>query len=294
MNNSKLILGTVQFGLNYGVNNKIGKVSEESIRDILDLAFENGIKILDTAEGYGDSQERIGNYHKNSSNTFNIVTKFHAATEIDSSFDIKERVLEDIKILEVDTLYGYMFHSFSDFNKYFHSFKEDLLALRSEGVIKKIGVSIYTNEELESIIDTEPIELIQLPYNLFDNDKLRGASIQKAKQKGIEIHTRSAFLQGLFFKSIDTISGNLVNLKDDLYKINKLIESNQLDMASCALNYPVSKKQIDKVLIGVDSLEQLQENINALKATNLTSVFKEIDQIEIKDKQLLNPSLWKV
>ena len=78
MNSNKLILGTVQFGLDYGINNKQGQVSERSIKEILDLAFENGINILDTAEGYGDSQERIGNYHKNSSNIFNIVTKFHA------------------------------------------------------------------------------------------------------------------------------------------------------------------------------------------------------------------------
>ncbi len=291
---NKLILGTVQFGLNYGINNKLGKVSEESIRDILDVAFANGIQILDTAEAYGNSQERIGNYHRNSENTFDIVTKFHSAVKVDSSFDIKKRVLGDIHILGVENLYGYMFHSFSDFEKYFDFFKADLIELKSKGIIKKIGVSVYTNEELEKTIDISEVELIQLPYNLFDNDKLRGESIQKAKQKGVEIHTRSAFLQGLFFKSLETITGNLVNLKDDLNKVNNLIESNELSMASCALNYPVSKNHIDKVLIGVDSLKQLEENINALKTTDLESVFKEIDQIEIKDKQLLNPSLWKI
>ena len=291
---NKLILGTVQFGLNYGVNNNLGKVSEESIRDILDLAFAKGIQILDTAEAYGNSQDRIGNYHKNSPNRFDIVTKFHSAVDIDSSFDIKERILEDINILGVESLYGYMFHSFSDFDKYFNLFKEGLLALQSKGIIKKIGVSIYTNEELEKAIETKEIALVQLPYNLLDNHKLRGESIHKAKQKGIEIHTRSAFLQGLFFKPIDTLTGDLMNLKEDLYKLNNLIDSNQLNMVSCALNYPISKQQIDKVLIGVDSLEQLEENINALNATNLTLVFKEIDQIKIKYKQLLNPSLWKV
>ena len=294
MNTNKLILGTVQFGLNYGVNNNLGKVSEGSIRDILDLAFARGIQILDTAEAYGNSQERIGSYHKNSDNRFDIVTKFHSAVDINSSFDIKERILEDINILGVEGLYGYMFHSFSDFDKYFNFFKEGLIELKSKGIIKKIGVSVYTNEELEKVIETKDIALVQLPYNLLDNDKLRGESIYKAKQKGIEVHTRSAFLQGLFFKPIDTFTGNLVNLKDELNKLNNLIESNQLNMASCALNYPISKKHIDKVLIGVDSLEQLEENINALNITNSPSVFKKIDQIKIKDKQLLNPSLWKV
>jgi len=294
LNSNKLILGTVQFGLDYGINNKQGQVSERSIKEILDLAFENGINILDTAEGYGDSQERIGNYHKNSSNIFNIVTKFHASTHIDASFDIKERVLSDISLLRVEKLYGYMFHSFSDFNKYFDVFKEDLFELKSKGFIHKIGVSVYTNAELEKILETKEIEIIQLPYNLLDNDKLRGKSIRKAKEKGIEIHTRSAFLQGLFFKPVSSLSGNLLGLKDDINNINRLGESHKIKMASCALNYPVSKSYIDKVLIGVDSLEQLKNNIKATENDFDKSIYEKIDCIQIKNTKLLNPSNWKI
>ncbi|MFT4683479.1 MAG: aryl-alcohol dehydrogenase-like predicted oxidoreductase [Polaribacter sp.] len=291
----KLILGTVQFGLNYGINNKLGQISENHIKEILDVAFDKGIKILDTAEGYGNAQERIGNYHKNTINKFDIVTKFHAKFVVDENFSIRKVILNDLSILSVDVLYGYMFHSFSDYKKYYTLFEKELLILKKEGVINKIGVSVYTNEELLAVIENKNIELIQLPFNLLDNHKLRSAAILEAKEKGIEIHTRSAFLQGLFFKSIDSIQGNIINLKNNLKKINNQINTSNSDTATFALNYPVGKNYVDKVLIGVDSLEQLEQNINAVNTSlNFRPFFESVDSLEVKNKELLNPSLWKI
>ena len=294
MNSNKLILGTVQFGLNYGINNRVGKVDDDKMAEILDFAFEAGVKILDTAEVYGDSQKRIGNYHRKSRHTFQVVTKFHSAEKVDASFDIDAHVKKDIKVLSIDKLYGYMFHSFVDYEKHFSIFREGLLSLKIQGLIEKIGVSVYTNEELEKVMACEDIDLVQLPYNLFDNEKLRGKTLENAKQKNIEIHTRSAFLQGLFFKEVESITGNLKNLKNDLSQLHSVLEREKIDMATCALNYPISKKHIDKVLIGVDTKEQLQQNIQALKSRDLSSVFETIDNIEIENKELLNPSLWKI
>ena len=290
----KLILGTVQFGLDYGINNQNGKTPEEKIQKILDEAFSRGIRILDTAEAYGDSQNRIGNYHKSSTNRFDVVTKFCAKEEVTQSFRISDHILKDIAILEVDRLYAYMFHSFSDFKNYFEHFKEELLEMRSIGKIQKIGVSIYTNEELQEVLDSSEIELIQLPYNLLDNHTQRFQILRQAKYKGVEIHTRSAFLQGLFFKPLSTLSGNLLNLQKDLERLNDFCESENIDMATLALNYPMSKPYIDKVLIGVDTVEQLQQNIGAISSYKNTSLFEYIDQIAIENNKILNPSLWKV
>lgn len=291
--NSKLILGTVQFGLHYGVNNTAGKPSKENIKSILDLAYNSGIQLLDTAEAYGDSQSKIGEYHKNSTNKFNIITKFSSNIE-GLSLNIAERVYNNLKILDVDKLYCYMFHSFDDFNKYFEKYRKDLLILKRDGIINNIGVSLYSNDEIESILKFNEITLVQLPFNLLDNNNKRGYILKKAKAKGIEIHTRSAFLQGLFFKQIDSITGNLVNLKSDLKKIKGIVNSNEQVMASFALNYPMSKHYIDKVLMGVDSVDQLRENIKFLDTSKIEAAFKKIDKIEVENEKLLNPSLWKM
>ena len=208
----KLVLGTVQFGLNYGINNHLGKPSDSSIKSILDKAYTSGITLLDTAEAYGDAQERIGLYHNKYGIKFKIITKFGPSVKNLPS-NISERVLKDIKILNIDSLYCYMFHSFNDFNNYFNKFEKDLCRLKNNGFIQKLGVSLHTNEEFKKVLEFDNIDLIQIPYNLLDNSNKRNEVLIKAKQKGIDVHTRSAFLQGLFFKPISELKGDLSLLK---------------------------------------------------------------------------------
>ena len=288
--NSKLILGTVQFGLNYGINNTAGKPSKENIKSILDSAYNSGIKLLDTAEAYGDSQNKIGEYHNNSANKFNLITKFSSNTE-GFSLNIIERVYNNLKILDVDKLYCYMFHSFDDFNKYFEKYRKDLLILKRDGIINNIGVSLYSNDELESVLKFNEITLVQLPFNLLDNNNKRGNIIKKAKAKGIEIHTRSAFLQGLFFKNTNEFSVKIKPLEPYLNLLNDLCDEDY-KMNDLALNYVCNQKNIDKVLIGVDNVQQLESNILSEKKHIEKELTNNIEVIDVKETKLLNPSNW--
>ena len=288
--NSKLILGTVQFGLNYGINNTAGKPSKENIKSILDSAYNSGIQLLDTAEGYGDSQNKIGEYHNNSTNKFNVITKFSSNAE-GFSLNIIERVHNNLKILDVDKLYCYMFHSFDDFKKYFEKYRKDLLILKRDGIINNIGVSLYSNDELESVLKFNEITLVQLPFNLLDNNNKRGNIIKKAKAKGIEIHTRSAFLQGLFFKNTSEFSVKIKPLEPYLNLLNDLCDEDY-KMNDLALNYVCNQKNIDKVLIGVDNVQQLESNILSEKKHIEKELTKNIEAIDVKETKLLNPSNW--
>mgnify|MGYP006095556589 FL=1 len=288
--NSKLILGTVQFGLNYGVNNSAGKPSKENIKSILDSAYNSGIQLLDTAEAYGDSQNKIGEYHNNSTNKFNVITKFSSNTE-GFSLNIIERVYNNLKILDVDKLYCYMFHSFDDFNKYFEKYRKDLLTLKRDGIINNIGVSLYSNDELESVLKFNEITLVQLPFNLLDNNNKRGNIIKKAKAKGIEIHTRSAFLQGLFFKNTSEFTVKIKPLEPYLNLLNDLCDEDY-KMNDLALNYVCNQKNIDKVLIGVDNVHQLESNILSEKKNIKKELINNIEAIDVEETKLLNPSNW--
>jgi len=288
--NSKLILGTVQFGLNYGVNNSAGKPSKENIKSILDSAYNSGIQLLDTAEAYGDSQNKIGEYHNNSTNKFNVITKFSSNTE-GFSLNIIERVYNNLKILDVDKLYCYMFHSFDDFNKYFEKYRKDLLILKRDGIINNIGVSLYSNDELESVLKFNEITLVQLPFNLLDNNNKRGNIIKKAKAKGIEIHTRSAFLQGLFFKNTSEFTVKIKPLEPYLNLLNDLCDEDY-KMNDLALNYVCNQKNIDKVLIGVDNVHQLESNILSEKKNIKKELTNNIEAIDVEEIKLLNPSNW--
>lgn len=286
---SKLILGTVQFGLDYGINNKVGKVPSDEVRAIFDYAKNNGIRILDTAEAYGNATELIGSYHKATKHQFSVITKFNS--KFNSFENLEDEVIRNLRQLNISNFLGYLYHSYDDFKNYKNIISQ-LENLKTKGYIKHIGISIYTNEQFEEVLDDRTIEIIQLPYNLLDNFNRRGDLIRRAKEKGKIIHTRSVFLQGLFFKNLNTLPKKLLPLKELLKQINHLASEYNIDIASLALNYVLANPDIDGVLVGVDCLQQLKKNISSAQSPLPKKLIDTIDNIKVKDSSLLNPSNW--
>jgi uncharacterized protein len=286
---SKLILGTVQMGLPYGINNKEGKILQDECFAILEHAHATGIRYLDSAEAYGDAHQIIGQYHQQAKHApFDIITK------IPKSFSdpIEGRVINYINDLNVDSLWGLMFHSFQSYTNYRHILK-DLMRLRNEGLIKHIGVSVYTNGEFAQVLEDECVEIIQYPFNLLDNFSLRGALMKKAKAKGKLLHTRSAFLQGLFFMDRACASPVLQKLRNELRELDKIVSDSGTNIGALALNYCLSLSEVDNVLIGVDTASQLKSNLASLRLPLNPEVVTQINNIRVENQDLLNPSLWK-
>lgn len=288
---SKIVLGTVQFGLSYGINNQSGKPSQIEVNKVLDLAFDNNIRLLDSAEAYGNAHEVIGEYHQNSTIRFEIISKYHAS-RADLPSDIHQRVHSLLSTLHVDHLYGYMFHNYKDYAQ----LKEELLPpmkkLKTEGKIHRIGVSLYTNQEFASVIEDDSIDMIQLPFNMLDNNTLRGELLRKAKERGKEIHTRSVFLQGLFFKKVETFSEKLNPLKKYIQTLREISIQHNTGIGEMALNYAVQQPLIDHVLIGVDNAMQLKENLSLLERRWNTATMRAIDALAVNETELLNPANW--
>ena len=284
---NKLLLGTVQFGLNYGINNSIGQPDKEVVFDILSYAFENGIKYLDTAELYGNSHELIGEFHKLfPTKKFNVITKFPHVIED----RLDNKINSYLNQLNIDQLEAILFHSFDSYVNY-RSNLTNLIKLKNKS-IKYIGVSVYTNEQMIEVIDDINIDIIQIPFNLFDNLNLRGELITKAKLKNKIIHSRSAFLQGLFFMKNNTNNLVRINLENEFKILDKIVLKSSFPIGSLALNYCLAQTNIDNVLIGVDSLSQLKENILFANNKIPKKYLDEINRIRIKKIDLLNPTLW--
>lgn len=287
---SKLILGTVQFGLKYGISNTIGKPKKNEVLNLLKIAYISGIRVLDTAEAYGNAHQLIGNYHQREDNfKFKIITKFphHIKPNL-----IKNKVIEYLNIMYVKNLDVIMFHSFDSFKSNYKALKI-LNELRSEGLINNIGVSVYTNTQLESLINEDLITVVQLPFNLLDNFSLRGDIINKLKEKGKIIHTRSAFLQGLFFKKTTDKLSVVQSLKCHLNFLNQIIKKQGCTMEELALSYCINQNNIDNVIIGVDSKSQFSANIKAASYKINKETLKSINNISVENLDLLNPSLWR-
>ena len=287
--NSKFILGTVQMGLTYGINNTKGKISLDDSLKILEYAFDKGIETLDSAESYGNAHQVIGIFHnKNLTKKFKVITKL--SHQINEDIDKKvDRYLKELNITQLDTL---MFHSYASYEDNIVNF-DVLKRLKSKNKIKNLGVSVYTNNEIDKVILNEDIDVIQVPFNLLDNINLRNDIFKKAKSKGKIIHTRSALLQGLFFKDKNDSNMIVQNLKDELILLSDISKRDNMSISELALSYCLNQKTIDNVLIGVDSMNQLIDNIKTVNYTLKQKTIDSVNAIKIQNLDLLNPSLWK-
>jgi spore coat polysaccharide biosynthesis protein SpsF len=288
MSIDKIILGTVQLGLSYGINSSGKMLSSEEALAVLQEAKTAGINTLDTAEVYGNAINIIGLYHQEGK-AFEIISKFH----IKEDSDFTEEFKKDLKRLNVSKAYALLFHSFQDYSNNTDQIKK-LLKLKEENLLGKIGLSIYTNEEFEIGIEDKNIDLIQLPFNVLDNDNLRGELLEKAKRNNKEIHVRSIFLQGLFYKEIHKVPHKLEPLKPYLGKLQKIAEEFNISVSQLAFMYVLQHKNVDKVIFGVDNLPQLKSNIELIKNLPQFDVVDRINkEIFVKEKELLNPYNWK-
>lgn len=281
----KITLGTVQFGIQYGISNTHGVPSNSELESIFSVASELGIQQLDTAKSYGNAEERIGQL---SNSKFDIITKF---PNVDSKEDLELALSESLQKLNVASVYGYLAHN-ADVLIQNPSLWNVLLEAKKEGKIKKIGYSLYNPEQLERLLDLNCIpDLVQLPYSILDRKFEKQLSI--LKQLGTEVHVRSVFLQGLYFMNPNKLPEKLQPLRDSLVELKNLCIESNVSVGEVALNYVISNPNIDKLVIGIETAEQLRENINLVKNWKSNKVlFSKIEAIEIKDKSLLNPVNW--
>ena len=274
----KLVLGTVQFGLQSGINSA-GRPSDDMVREILSLAGAAGIRTLDTSSAYGNAEEVLGTDMPAGSD-FRIVSKYPmGAAGVEQTFG------ESLRRLGVPRLYGYLLHHFELYRRN-PGIWDDFIALKQAGKVDKIGFSLYSPEELELILGNgSPFDLIQVPFNLFDRKFL--PYMKELHEKGVEIHVRSTFLQGLFFKDRDSLPEKLLPLRKYLLRLDEFSRESGLSIAETALNFNLHNPYIDGVLIGVDNASQLKANLASVKDSPVDL------EINIEETDLLNPVNWK-
>ena len=274
----KLVLGTVQFGLQYGVNSA-GRPSEDAVKGILAEAAKGGIATLDTSSAYGNSEEILGACITPEEG-FKIVSKYpKGETPVSDMFN------GSLNRLKVKQLYGYLLHHFEVYKNNTKVW-DDFVALKESGRVQKIGFSLYSPEELEFILNNKsPFDLIQVPFNIFDKKFL--PYMKDLHDKGVEIHVRSTFLQGLFFKDRESLPEKLQPMRKYLLQLDDFSQKSGLSISEIALNYNLQNPYIDGVLIGVDNVSQLKMNLASVKDTPIDI------EIEVKEQELLNPVNWK-
>jgi aryl-alcohol dehydrogenase-like predicted oxidoreductase len=284
MLNSKLALGTVQFGLNYGITNQTGQLSIDEAKDILDFAKEKNIITLDTAALYGSSEKVLGEIGVND---YLIITK---TTPLKDDVDeVINNFSKSLENLNRNQLEGLLVHDIGDIeNKNFDLLFEKLNALKEMKLVNKIGFSTYTPEQIDFILNNYDFDIVQAPINVFDTRLLDSDQLQALKKKDIEIYARSVFLQGLLLE-FDSLSDYFCSWEKKFCDYQNMVEESGFSLLEYALNFVSNIKEVDKVLVGVGNFKQFLEIVEASQK----KISEKLLPFSINDINLLNPSLWK-
>lgn len=293
---SKLALGTVQLGLDYGVSNDSGKPSESIAVKILEFAEESGIQVFDTAHAYGDSERVIGNYLCSQHSKARIITKIPPSGSHELSKSFLHNTFNESKVrLRQDSVYGLMFHSFADYyeNK---ALCDDFFAELKEGnQVIKTGVSVYNSDELASVLESDVIDLVQFPMNIFDLKVYSTGLLNTLESRNIEYYVRSVFLQGLFFLDYQAVVNTVPKALPFIKELDAFCEEHNIHKTKVAMPF-ISNLLTShgKIVFGANNTQQIADNINLLKHSNVPIDFLDF-VLELSTRipiDVTNPSLW--
>ena len=285
---NRLAIGTAQFGLSYGIANQVGKVSQTEAKEILKLASNSGIKILDTAIAYGDSEKSLDNL---GIQNFQLVTKLPIVPIDcqDVGVWVKEQVRSSFSRLGIKDIYGLLLHQSNQLlGSYGKDLYRELNLLKESGKVKKIGISIYSPFELEALKDKYDFDLVQAPFNIIDQRLHSSGWLSRLKNKGVEVHTRSVFLQGLLLMEQAHIPNKFLKWSDLWYKWHNWLDDYEGTATEACLSLPLSFPEIDKVIVGVDNSKQLLQILNSAKNLNI----KSLPDLQCSNEGLINPANW--
>ncbi len=279
---SKIILGTANFGNKYGIS-KV-KINKKEVKKICKYSLTKGIKFLDTASDYKENYKIIKSLSKN----FIITTKVLPNSKWENiKFCEKEMGLirKKVNYKKIDTLF---FHD----EKFLYNKKkakivfENLKILKKKKFFKNLGVSIYNFRKIKYLTDNYDIDVIQCPLSIFDQRLINTGSLVRMKKKGIKIHIRSIFLQGLLLNNLILKKKKFNELKDKIKLLNDYADYKHTNPLDLCLNYVMSFK-IDKIVIGFSNLNNLKQIISYKKVKNLD--YKKFSNINNK---FLDPRNW--
>jgi aryl-alcohol dehydrogenase-like predicted oxidoreductase len=287
-------LGTVQFGMDYGVSNRRGRPSLFEVKAILRAAGDKGIRILDTAAAYGDAEDSIGD--SGEADRFAIVTKTLplrlCASDKKPIDAVREAFLESLTRLRTESVDTLLVHDANDLlGPYGNQIYEQLQDYRRNGLVRRIGVSAYAGEEIDAALDRYVLDVVQVPANVFDQRLQRHGQLERLAALGVEVHLRSAFLQGLLLMEPGQLQPYFAPLRTRLEAWHKRLAREGWTPAQGALAF-VRTLKVGVVLVGVESVEQLQANVRDFSVPLPQPM--DFAEFAVDDEDFVNPSRWKI
>lgn len=290
----KLGLGTAQWGMAYGIANRTGQATKVEVGNLILIAKRRGITLLDTAHAYGEAEKVLGEQGVVSMG-FRVVTKTRPLESNniaeESAASVSAAFLESLERLNCTQVYGLLVHHADNLlvpgGDRLWAILQDF---KAQSRIKKIGVSVYHPEQLGKILDCYSIDLVQLPFNLYDQRFMQTGMLGRLKEAGVEIHARSAFLQGLLLFPPAQLPGHFSAIRNHHARLHRRISEAGLTPLEACLRFCIDRADIDQVIVGCETAEQLDEILGVAERDG--AYLPAPESFSIRDKTIIDPSMW--
>ena len=289
MDCQRLVLGTAQLGADYGIAYTSKKITSQEFQSIMGTARDAGVNSIDTAMAYGDSQKVLGEIGVDE---WSITTKLPPVpddiTSIDKWYgDAIESSLTELRVRKINTL---LIHHVKELSGKFGSALIELLrGSKIRGDVVNIGVSIYAPQELDEFYHKFRPDIVQCPYNIFDQRIFTSGWLQKLTIDNVEVHARSVFLQGVILRGISELNSYFDPWISDFEKWEIFCRKYSVSKLQAALGFVKAEERINKIIVGIESCNQLQQILEAYRADT-----REIFVGPCEDVALVNPLMWKI
>ncbi len=284
---SKIAIGSASFSLPYGASNTSQPTPEEVGR-ILEMCSKWGVNIIDTAKEYGEAESVIGRVRPNN---LNVYTKLRHGTNLGDLNSLREQALESIHLLNLNKLSGLSVHDFKDFKSQPERAQKNLEMLKDEGLIHSWGVSLYELSELKFVLEKSTANFVQVPGNYLDRRFLNPQIFDLTTKTGVQLHVRSAFLQGVLLMRPEELPSHLNPLKEAVIALRRAAERAGASLLAFLLGFLTQSEGVSQVLVGLNTLEQAESLINALQEVDeLESDFEPLEMAFAS--RLIDPRLW--
>ena len=295
MTTNRLVLGTVQLGMRYGVNNKSGQPDLRTAEGIIKAAWEGGIREFDTAHAYGESECVLGKVIKRLEieNEVKVITKLSPNQNHLAPLKLRQTLEKSLEYLHISKLYGVMLHREELLDQWDKGLGETLSDLVSDGLVDHIGVSVCSPQKSLEALEIDDIKMVQVPSNIIDRRFENAGVFQSAESKFKIIYVRSIFLQGLLFVDPNNIPPSMFFASQILKMFELLANKAEISKQQLALGYVREVYPKAKILFGAETISQVKANLEIWGHTLSPCIIKEAQELfqDVKER-VLNPSLW--
>lgn len=292
---SRLVLGTAQLGMPYGMANRIGQPGSLQAKAIIKTAWEQGILHFDTAQDYGESEAVLGHILSDLgiAGAARITTKLHPDIDLLNENEVSQAVAHSIQTLKIPKLFCLMLHREHHLDFLEKGLAVTLKNLISDGYTEKIGISVYSPQAAIAALHSDIMHVIQLPANILDRRFEKAGVFQGATAKDKKIHVRSIFLQGLILMETRHLSEDMAFALPVIRQLEKLAEEKNLTKTALALHYVKLKYPKSCVVFGAESPDQVRENCSLWRRAVPNDIVAVADGLfSAVDERILNPMLW--